>query len=69
MSHLRFTLDLAVKMPIPSALQTKLQAIKDRIKELKAFAEKINSEENTIRATYHICHHDEGKPCEPEQEI
>ena len=27
------------------------------------------SEEMTVRAVYHICRHDEGKPCGPEQEI
>lgn len=73
MSYLRFNLDLAVKQPIPSALQAKIPAIRDYIKQLKAYAEKINdgqpNEEMTVRAVYHICRHDEGKPCDPEIDI
>ena len=73
MSYLRFTLDLAIKQPIPQALKSKLPEIRDAIRQLKAYASKINegsvNEEMTVRATYHICHHDEGLPCEPEQEI
>lgn len=73
MSYLRFQLDLAIKQPIPDALKTKLPEIKDNIQRLKAYAEKINegnvNEEMTVRAVYHICKHDEGLPCEPEQEI
>ena len=73
MSYIRFNLDLAVKQPIPQALQNKLPAIRDAIKQLKAYASKINegqaNEEMTVRAVYHICHHDEGLPCEPEQEV
>lgn len=75
MSYIRFTLDLAVKQPIPSALQTKLPVIRDAIRQLKTYAEKINAgasnEEMTVRAVYHICHHDESPslPCEPEIEV
>ena len=73
MSYIRFNLDLAVKQPIPQALQNKLPVIRDAIKRLKAYASKINegqaNEEMTVRAVYHICHHDEGLPCEPEQEV
>ena len=72
-SYLRFTLDLAVKQPIPAVLQAKLPAIKDAIKQLKAYASKINAgaanEEITVKATYHICRHDEGLPCDPEVAI
>lgn len=75
MSYLRFNLDLAVKQPIPTALKDKLPAIRDAIKQLKSYASKINegknNEEMTVKASYHICHHDSGNtiPCEPEQEI
>ena len=74
MSYIRFTLDLAVKQPIPSALQAKLPAIRDAIRQLKAYAEKINAgagnEEMSVKAAYHICHHDEIPPtCEPEIEV
>lgn len=73
MSYLRFKMDMAVKRPIPAALQDRLHAIKERICELKEYCEKINegheNEENTVRAKYHICHHDTGEPCEDEIEI
>lgn len=73
MSYIRFQLDLAVKQPMPPALQSKLPEIKEAVRKLKSFASRINegkeNEEMTVRAVYHICHHDEGLPCEPEKEI
>lgn len=73
MSYIRFQLDLAVKQPIPAALQSKLPEIREAVRKLKSFASKINegkeTEEMTVRAVYHICHHDEGLPCEPETDI
>ena len=73
MSYLRFNLDLAIKQPIPNALKNKLPAIRHTIKELKSYASKINegqdNEEITVKATWHLCKHDEGKPCEEENEI
>lgn len=73
MSYLRFRMDLAVKRPIPDALRDQLHTIKGQICVLKAYCEKINeghdNEENTVRAKYHICHHDTGEPCEAEIEI
>ena len=73
MSHLRFTLDLAVKQPIPAALQNALPTIRNKVRQLKSYAEKINAgqpnEELSVRATYHVCHHDTGEPCEEEQDV
>lgn len=73
MSFIRFNLDLAIKEPIPDELNQKFSAIKETILKLKSFASKINegkeNEEMTIRAVYHRCFHDEGKPCEIEKEI
>ncbi len=72
MSYLRFKIDLAIKQPIPAELQPRLPAIRDYIRQLKAYAMRINAglpNEEPMRATFHICRHDEGKPCEPEQEI
>ncbi len=73
MSYLRFSLNLAIKQPIPQALQDKLPTIKARIQELKSYAEKINAgkdnEEMTIKAVYHICNHDTGMACGEEQDI
>jgi hypothetical protein len=73
LSYLRFTLDLAIKQPLPQVLQNKIPLIKEKILELKNYAEKINTginnEENSVRAVYHICRHDEGLPCGEEKEI
>lgn len=73
MSYLRFTIDGAVKLPLPTALNNALPDIKAKLQTLKAYCSKINAgqsnEENTIRFKYHICHHDEYLPCEPEQDI
>ena len=66
-------MDLAVKEPIPPQLSGQLVAIKAAICMFKAHAERINeglpNEENTVYLMQHICHHDTGEPCEPEEEI
>ena len=86
MSFLRFNLDLAIKQPLPAALNerptpgqlsamanmTWLQIIREMIRRLKAHSEKIESATNieeTTRAVTHVCRHDEGLSCDPEQEI
>ncbi len=74
MSLIRFSLDLAVPSDvyaaIPAATKT---AIRDRIRQLKALAVKINAgqpnEEMTVRAVWHRCRHDEGLPCDPELDV
>ena len=73
MSYLRFKIDLAIKRPIPPALQEKIPEIRAAIRRLKALAENINrgkvNQEFTTQAVYYICHHDDGTACEDEQEI
>ena len=73
MSYTRITIDLAFKNPMSNAVKKKLADLKALILQGKAYAEKINegleNEENTVKARWHICHHDEGLPCELEQEI
>ena len=76
MAGIRFGLDLFIPEAVYNAIPVaKKLAIRDRIRELKALAVKVNSgkptEELTIRATYHKCYHDEdiNKPCDPEQDI
>ena len=85
MAGLRFNLDLYIDedptgtlvagVKIPAALATKIPRIRQAIRDLKVFATKINqgraNEEMTVRASCHICYHNEGinKPCETEQEI
>jgi len=53
-----------------------IREIRGGIQKLKKLSRKINeglpNEENTVRAIYRICYHDEGEghpPCEPEQDI
>ncbi len=83
MSGLRFQLDLFIPesttgtvvagVKIPTALAAKIPAIRQNIRDLKAYAAKINegqpNEEMTVKATYHICHNDTQQPCGAEQEI
>ncbi len=77
MALMRFSLDLAIPKDIYDALPAaKKLAFRDAVRALKTYATKINegadNEEMTVKATYHICHHDEGTnhpPCEKEQEI
>ena len=72
----RFQLDLAIPSAVYDSIPSaKKLAIRDRIRELKALAVTINegkdTEEMTVKATWHKCYHDEipTKPCEPEEEI
>lgn len=70
MALIRFVLDLAIPESVYNAIPAaKKTAIRDRIRELKALAVKINAgaanEEATVKATWHRCTHDEGniQPC------
>ena len=73
MPYLRFKIDLAIKQPVSSSLTSNLPAIKQKIRDLKTYATKINvgedNEEDTVSAKYHICNHDIGKPCGKEYDI
>ena len=71
----RITLDLAIPegvyQSIPLAQKV---AFRDAVRALKALAIRVNegqkNEEMTVRATTHICHHDEvNVPCEPDKDI
>ena len=73
MSLLRFMIDLAVEQPLPPGLQGQLNAIKQQIRNFQSFSSRINegqpNEEDTTLAKQHICHHDTGESCEPEEDI
>ncbi len=76
MPGLRFTLDLYIPedptgtlvagVKIPTALATQIPTIRQKIQALKGFARKINSgqpnEEMTVKASYHVCHHEDNPP-------
>jgi len=55
------------------AKMTWLEIIRTMIRRLKEYSENINTgtakEEDATRAVWHLCNHDIGLPCEPEQEI
>ena len=72
-TYLRYRLDLAFEEPVS---KQDLKIIKDMeklVKDAKKKAKKINqgkpNEENTIYATYHVCRHEQGLPCDPEIDI
>ena len=81
MAGLRFRLDLFIPedltgtlvagVMIPTALATRVPAIRQAIRDLKAYAVQVPTSELTIRAVFHKCYHDEEppRPCEPEQDI
>jgi hypothetical protein len=89
MSKIRFTADLALPNPLPTALNnnptpqeiiwmqnhTWLEIIKQAIVRLKGYASNMqpgtHMEENSTKATYHVCYHDifPFAPCGPEQDI
>lgn len=66
MSGTRVMVDLFFKNKTPQQVNQDFPQLLPAIKVAKKKASKIN-EENTVRATYHICHHDEpgnNIPCE-----
>lgn len=74
MALIRFTLDLAIPQAVYTAIPAaKKTAIRDQIRALKAYAVKINAgaanEEMTVKATWHVCNHDTGGPCEVERDV
>jgi len=74
MALIRFTLDLAIPSEVYDAIPAaKKSAFRDTIRAMKALAVKINAgkdnEEISVKASWHKCHHDEGKSCEEENEI
>ena len=76
MAGVRFTLDLFIPEATFNAVpQAAKDDFRNKVRSMKALAVKINagtpSEEMTIKATWHRCHHNENPPgpCEQEQEI
>ena len=64
MSGPRFTLDCYIPSDVYATIPAaKKLAFRDAVRAIKAYARKINAgaanEEMTVKATYHICHHDE----------
>jgi len=80
MSGLRFRIDLFVPLDsktekVDSVLQTKIDTIKTSILDFRQYSQKINpgkeAEEDTTKAVFHKCYHDETppKPCEADKDI
>lgn len=66
---------LVVGIKIPTAFAEKIPAIRDKVRNVKDFVASMNrvlaGENLSLKATYHICYHNEtpGKPCKQEQDI
>uniref|UniRef100_A0A6M3KLH6 Uncharacterized protein n=1 Tax=viral metagenome TaxID=1070528 RepID=A0A6M3KLH6_9ZZZZ len=74
MPYIRFQIDGAVEQSAYNALPAATkQAIRDKFLQLKTFCAKVNegsdNEEDTVHFKWHLCYHDIGGPCEPEQDI
>jgi len=75
MALVRISVDLTIPVEIATkpVVKAKLLELYALLKLAKAYSVKINeglpNEEMTVKANYHICHHDTGEICEPEQEI
>ncbi len=77
MSLRRLEISLAVpedkngKLPI--ALESQWNSLLSEIRAFKQASVKINAglanEEDTIKASWHVCHHDTGEACEPKIDI
>ena len=70
MSYWRGQLDLAIPIKVWDAIPLARKiAFRDEVKAMKALAVKVNeglaNEEMTVKANWHVCRHDEGKPCDP----
>jgi hypothetical protein len=69
MAYVRFQIDGAIPQATYNALPTATKAaIRNQLLQLKSLCQKINNED-TVRFKYHICRHDEDKPCGEEQDI
>jgi hypothetical protein len=74
MAMIRFNLDLAIPQAVFNTIPNARKiAFRDEVRALKDFATKINAgqpnEEMSVKTSYHVCHHDEGQPCESEVDI
>ena len=75
MALFRLQLDLAIPKEIFDRIPpAKIEVIKQVIRELASLAVTVNPgkpDKEPVKATYHICYHDEAvpKPCGPEVEI
>jgi len=67
-----------IQLAIPSDVYANIPvarkiAFRDAVLALKALSVRINegqpNEEMTVKAQYHICHHDTGEACESIQDI
>jgi hypothetical protein len=80
--HIRLRVDLAVPVPdsytgdtvagafaaLPAAVRTRLIALRDAIRTAKADAERIGFED-TVTTKVHICRHQCGESCLPDEDV
>jgi len=70
MAGTRIFIDFFIKDKTPAQLASQYPEALQKIRELKALATKLPNE-YSIKATYHVCYHDEAtnKPCGEEKDI
>lgn len=59
--YIWFDIELAIRMPVPQALQDRLPMIRSGFRQLKAYA--VSTGMAAFRGRMHVCLHDEGKTC------
>ena len=68
MSFRRLEISLAVPEPLSPSLEGQWNGLLNHIKAFKKSSVKINegkaNEENTTKATWHVCRHDTHERCE-----
>jgi len=73
MSYLRYNIQLAIKEPVSGSIKKITKDFEKLVEDVRKYTVRINdgqgNEEETVKATWHICRHDEGKPCDDEIEI
>ena len=73
MSYIRWCIDLAVQEPVERELEEEMDALVVRLRSFREQCVNINegleNEEDTRKLKRHICHHDTGGVCEPEEDL
>ena len=72
--YIRIRIDVAIPLTTWQGwTQAQRDAVKDKLTQIKAFGQKINAgnynEEDTVTVKWHICRHETGQACGPEQDF
>ena len=69
MSGTRLNIDFFFKDMTPKEVNETFPQLLQNIRGAKKRASIVNEGELTVKAVYHICRHDDGGSCDPDQEI